>query len=1243
MHGNFNNIKLLCKKLPLLNSINKIVLYFLVSLPLLLLGKVTLAQLQFIENKGQWNNKINFRSDINSGVFFLEKNGFTVLLENSTDLKIFSDHTHGHLKTDSSHATEASSKNRLIIPSPQPQSENFVIRSHAYKVSFVGASDNVEIQPDKALSTYNNYFIGNDKSKWQGNCKIYQGVTYKNMYPNIDIRYYTDAGTLKYDIIVHPGGNVNNIVLKYDGVDKLSIKNKELIIGTSVGEVKELYPYTYEVAKTGKTSVNCKYVLKGNLVKFKVDDYSPDATLIIDPVLIFSSFTGSTTDNWGYTATPGPDGSFFAGGISFGAGYPTSPGAFSPTFNGGVQEDGNSPYDIAIIKFSPDGVQRLYATYLGGANGNEQPHSMICDKQGNLIIAGRTTSSDFPVTSTFIGVLQPGYDIIVSKFNSTGTALIGSLKIGGSGDDGVNVKPKYATLSLPNQTDGAYETRRNYGDDARSEVILDGGNNILLASCTQSQDFPVTSAAFQPVFGGGKQDGVIMKFTPNLTGIVFSSYFGGSGTDACFVLSINPATGNLYVAGGTTSPALPGTIAGGSVAGIGSAAMGGGTDGFVTEITADGSKIIKTIFAGTSGNDLIYGIQFDKYGFPYIMGATTGNWPVVNAKYSNPGSRQFIAKLQPDLSNFIYSTTFGTSSLVPNISPVAFLVDRCQNVYVSGWGGKFNNDRGYPNATTSGMPVTPNALKSTTDGGDLYFFVLERDAASQLYGSFFGQNGGFDDHVDGGTSRFDANGIIYQALCANCGGPTSSGFFPTTPGAWSPVNRSANCNEAAIKIEMNFGGVGASVKATIDGIVDTLGCVPLTILFTDTLAKGKLYIWNYGDVNNPKPDTTRSPINYSSHTYTKVGYYRLMLVSIDSATCNIADTAYTNVRVGDNQVKPDFIATKNEPCTNFSYTFTNTSTAVLPNFTASSFLWDFGDGTPPVRTGPGVQQHTYASVGTFKVKLLVDDTTFCNAPDSVIKQVRLAINVKAQFTTPKKGCKPYTAIFDNTSLGGTDFIWDFGDGNIAPQTNPTHYYANAGTYNVKLTANDASTCNKTDETNFEITVYEIPVASFTATPNPGTENTPTQFRNLSVGAISYIWDFGEGHTSTESDPLFQFLATGTFKVCLQAINPAGCIDTFCLDVTAKIIPLIDVPNAFTPGKFGKNAVIRVEGFGIGKMNWTIYNRWGAVVFSTTSKSQGWDGTFKGTLQPLDVYTYTLDVEFTDGKKYRKAGDITLLR
>jgi hypothetical protein len=249
----------------------------------------------------------------------------------------------------------------------------------------------------------------------------------------------------------------------------------------------------------------------------------------------------------------------------------------------------------------------------------------------------------------------------------------------------------------------------------------------------------------------------------------------------------------------------------------------GVTDGFITQIKNDGSAIVRTTFQGTPGNDMVYGIQFDKNGFPYIMGTTTGNWPVLapgpGPIFSNPNSKQFISKLQPNLSAYVYSTTFGTPAAVPNLSPVAFLVDRCENVYVSGWGGGINSERGYPTAGTAGLPeVTPLTAIPAADGQDFYFFVLEKNAQSQLFGSHFGQNGSLGDHVDGGTSRFDANGVIYQAFCS-CGTPSNpSNRFPTTGGVWSGINRTPNgdgCNLAAAKIEMNFAGIGASVKATL--------------------------------------------------------------------------------------------------------------------------------------------------------------------------------------------------------------------------------------------------------------------------------------------------------------------------------------------------------------------------------------------------------------------------------------------
>jgi gliding motility-associated-like protein len=1232
-----------------LNILTSITKFFLTLAAIFFVVSFATAQMEFVENKGQWDSRVNYRGDFTSGAFFLENKGFTVLLHNVDDLKFLNEVEHG---TDSVSLAKSAS----INPSIPSHSGNggsacsfpsVTVRSHAYKVSFLGASNNAQVVPDKILPTYNNYFLGNDKSKWAGNCKIYYAVTYKNVYPNIDVRYYTEMNQLKYDLIVRPGGNPNAIAMRYDGADKLETKNRELIIGTSVGEVKELYPFTYQSPNGKRAAVDCKYVVKDNVVTFKVSHYDPTQTLIIDPALIFSSFTGSPQENWGYTATPGPDGSLYAAGIAFGSGYPVSPGAFQTGYGGGVVEDNQGAYDIAIFKFSANGTQRVYATYLGG-RGNEQPHSLICDAQGDLIVAGRSNSKNFPVTRTAIGsgnaTASANYDIIITKFNASGTGLLGSVTIGGSGDDGVNIKPKYSTTP----PDGAVSLRRNYGDDARSEVILDGADNILLASCTQSADFPVISSPIQ-TSSGGLQDGVILKLSPNLSSVFFTTYFGGGGDDACFVISINPVTNNLYVAGATTSTNLPGD----KIGAMTTTNQGGETDGYVTELMSDGSAIIKTTYQGTSGDDMIYGLKFDKFGFPYIMGTTTGNWPIVNATYSNTGGKQFISKLRPDLSGYVYSTIFGTNASEPNLSPIAFLVDRCQNVYVSGWGGGLNASKHYPTSGTFGLPeVNPLPNIPPADGKDFYFFVLEKNANSQLFGTHFGEGNNtpahLGDHVDGGTSRFDANGIIYQAICACKSGSGAGTTFPTTPGVWSTVNRGSECNEAVVKIEMNFAGVGASVKATISDVIDTIGCAPLTIKFTDTLAKGKMYVWDYGDPASPKRDTTYAPNNSVSHTYSQVGRYRLMLIAIDSATCNIADTAFTHVKVGFNIVVPNFTFTKLDSCGSLRFRFDNTTTALLPNYTNQTFVWDFGDGSPRIKTGFTSQIHTFPATGSYNVRLVVDDTSFCNSPDSTQKTVRINPNVKAIFNTPNRGCVPYTPVFNNLSLGGLNWLWDLGDGTSSTDFEPIHIYNQVGSYNVRLIAYDSTTCNKVDTSAyFTISVYPIPTAGFTWSPNPPVENTRTVFTNLSVGATRYLWDFGDGATSTDVNPVHQYNKTDTFNVTLAAFNDADCSDTFPARIPIIIRPLLDVPNAFTPGRFAgsayNNGIVKVEGFGIGKMIWKIYNRWGQVVFSTTDINQGWDGTYKGVLSPMDVYAYTLDVEFTDGKKLRKTGDITLLR
>src|SRR5580658_5662735 len=380
------------------------------------------SNIEFVENKGQWDARVKFMGEISIGNLFLERGGYTALLYRPDDLARLTGERHG---MGAASARGAAGKAGAVSAA---RAGGDTLRSHAYRVRFLGANDQPQITPDKLLPGYNNYFIGNDPKKWASRCKVYQGVTYHDLYPGIDIRYYTNNGQLKYDLIVHPGADVGRIRMRYECVSRLTRKKEQLIASTSVGDVTQLSPYSYVFdPQRGRADIRCRYIVgDSNTVSFDVQDRDPSATLIIDPTIVFCSFTGSKVSNWGFTATPAPDGSFYAGGIVFGAAFPYNTGQLDPLFGGG-------PFDVGIMKFTPNGASKVYATYLGGED-SETPSSMISDPSGNLIVLGRTYSTDFPFKTT--AGTGGGADIFVAKITSDGTSLIGCLRVGGSLDDG---------------------------------------------------------------------------------------------------------------------------------------------------------------------------------------------------------------------------------------------------------------------------------------------------------------------------------------------------------------------------------------------------------------------------------------------------------------------------------------------------------------------------------------------------------------------------------------------------------------------------------------------------------------------------------------------------------------------------------------------------------------------------------------------------------------------------------------
>ncbi|GAB3304316.1 DUF7948 domain-containing protein [Hymenobacter tenuis] len=721
-------------------------------------------QLEFIENRGQWPAPVLFSADVPGGRLFLEPTGLTYALTAGVP------HAHG---------AEA----RATSPAPAP---NRPVPAHAFRVEFVGAAAGPVVTATEPTQEVRNYLRGNDPKRWAHAVPSFRRVRYQHIWPGISAQLYENQQQqLEYDFELAPEANAAAIRLRYRGAESMRLTSEgTLEIRTSVGLVKELAPKAWQTDANGKRQpVPCAYVLEGQQVQFRLGRYDHRRALTIDPTVVFSSFTGSTADNWGFTATYDQEGNLYTGGIVFGVGYPASVGAYNETYQGGV--------DIALIKYRTTATgpaARVWATYLGGSSA-EFPQSLVVNSRNELLILATTGSSNFPTTPGAIDAsfnggyavnpfshpatrMDNGSDLAVTRLSADGSRLIGSTYLGGGGNEGLLV------------SNSVFKLIQNYGDQLRGDILVDSRDNVYIASNSPSGDFPVRNN-FQPFIAG--QNGVVCKLSPSLDQLTWGSHLGGNQPDAAYSLQLD-ASGRVYVAGGTTSPDFPTTP--GSV----TPAQHEGTDGFIVRISADGSVLEKAAVLGTLAYDQAYFVQLDKAGSVYVLGQTLGNYPTIGGRYGVENGRQFIHKLNADLSVTEFATTFGSGEPWIDISPTAFLVDQCERIYVAGWGG--GNNVGYGNGNVRKLPTTANATQRTTDGSDFYLMQLSSGAWSLDYATFFGGNG--QDHVDGGTSRFDPRGAVYQAVCGGCGGSSS---WPIPPGAgyYSTVNNSTNCNNAAFK------------------------------------------------------------------------------------------------------------------------------------------------------------------------------------------------------------------------------------------------------------------------------------------------------------------------------------------------------------------------------------------------------------------------------------------------------------
>lgn len=1005
---------------------------------------------------GQWESEVVYRVGMGGGAIFFENDCFTFHFVHGEDRASVHDYSQW---------------------SPEQQAA-FNMRGHAWKMHFEGALDPT-ITGEKKANHYYNYFLGNDKSKWASKVGIYEAVTYDNIYEGVDIRCYNRGSNFKYDFILDPGIEPDVIDLRFEGLDALTVVDGKLILETSIGDFKEMSPYAYQLKNGTLVEVPCEYTVVGDHVSFSFPEgYDEGYKLVIDPELIAATLSGTNgADNYGHTATFDLTGIIYTGCISFGVGYPASTGAYDENYNGG----GGWGTDIAVSKLTADGTDLIWASYLGGGEG-DYPHSLVANELGEVFVYGSTTASDFPTTD---GAYEEDHngdaDIIISRFSSDGSELIGSTYMGGSASDGRNM---YSV---------------NYGDTYRGEIILDETGRPLIASFTSSDDFPTTLNAYQNSVTGA-QDAVVFRLNTLLTNLEACTMIGSGENDSGYGVRVT-ANGNIYLAGMAGSDNFP-TTAGAYQTDF----LGGGdewsgeADGFIAIFNSSCTVLQASTLYGTDMQDQIFFIDLDNDENIFAYGQGGADMPIVGDVYSVDNSRQFISKFNQDLTEVLISTQIGTGSGDAggtDFVPIAFLVDHCNNVYISAhgastWGG-------------AELPLTGDALYDGTNGESFYLAVLNEDLEDLEFGTMYTSN-----HVDGGTSRFDKNGTVYQAVC-------SGGDFATTADAWA-TNQSTGWDIGVFKIDFDVSGVNSAITGS-----DVNGCAPFEVQF-ENFSVGDIFLWDFGD------GTTSTEFE-PSHIYEDPGNYTISLIASDSLSCNLADTSYFDIQIS---VPTDFVP-------DFTWTTDCETLGILTNNQTDvewlDYIWDMGDGT--VLEGYDVE-YNYAVPGIYTVSLQAIDNG-CMDDELVEYEVTIYDQVVAVIDNDDEdGCAPYEVNFVNNSSGQI-FTWDFGDGTPpVVGNNVDHIYDTPGIYTVTLTAEGTGDCEGTSTDEIQVEVIEGPYINpnFLVEQIDDCELKMVQIEDLSEGEdIDYWWDMGDGANYSGQNPSHTYDTPGTYVITLTISEP----------------------------------------------------------------------------------------------------------
>ncbi len=604
----------------------------------------------------------------------------------------------------------------------------------------VGSSKSPRLEALDPLPGHSSYFRGQDPAKWVTGVPNFARIRAAAVYPGIDLIYYGNQNRLEYDFVVEAGADPSVIRLRFDGVRSLRTDaDGNLILSTPAGDIIQQKPDIYQTVGGKRQPVAGRFEIQGRrTVAFKLASYDRSRSLVIDPVMVYSSFLGNGYQDEGNGVVADAAGNLYLVGDTY-----------SPTY-------GDS--DVLIRKIAPDGSGYVYIADIGGSD-NDYGTGIAVDPNGSVYVGGYSASVDFPLANAFQNGNAGNNNAIVLRLDPTGSTLIFSTYIGGSNDD------RAMGLAL----------------DSQGDVYLTGGS--------ASADFPTSTGAYQVqnrAYSNGGVNCFVVEFDSQGNGI-FSTYIGGTSEDIANAIAVDPQ-GNSYITGQTNSGNYP------QVNNTFQHSQHGGFDAFITEISSDATHFVWSTFAGGSSDDFGYGIAVDAVGNTFVVGTTTSpDFPTDNAyqrTYQGGASDAFVMAYSPNGTNLIFSTFFGSHG-TDDGNGIA--LDSNDNIYIA---GDTDSDQ-FPVTAGAIQPTRKGNVDGvfamfTPTGQQLtystFFGGSGNDTSSSVavdqYGNAYltGLTQSFDFPLTSGAAQTTPGGGMQDAFFAKIGFSNPNNISPTSTG-----------------------------------------------------------------------------------------------------------------------------------------------------------------------------------------------------------------------------------------------------------------------------------------------------------------------------------------------------------------------------------------------------------------------------------------------------------------------------